>query len=378
MTRDEFQKKVEALATTGDARAIGQLIAILWGPNTSEERTMAMQALTRIDPCWMKSEAARNALPEVLARALDSRGSCASERARALRTLELIDPQLGSTSKTKASVPLLVIALTNTDFITRMLAARALGEIGDVAALEPLSFALRDREFSVRQAADTAMNKIDPQWRARPGVGAAAVLASQKAAKDNAPEDRRAALEMLGKTGGNEAIEELILALKDEDRWVRSTAIDSLGRVKNERAVTPLVAMLSQVDHRQSAAFALERIGSRKAIPDLVVALTYENPLDIHGHITEALTKALYGIDSHWWMTDEAQTGVDSLVAIIREPSSSSWQTTSVPQPLGATRVLLMIAELGCKKAAAAWESLKRDGNNWVKTVLEKRGKYGP
>jgi len=55
----------------------------------------------------------------------------------------------------------------------------------------------------------------------------------------------------------------LIHALKDEDRYLRCGAADSLGKIGDERAVKPLINSLKDKDSyiRLEAAGALDRIG---------------------------------------------------------------------------------------------------------------------
>jgi twitching motility protein PilT len=57
--------------------------------------------------------------------------------------------------------------------------------------------------------------------------------------------------------------------LKDDDWWLRITAADSLGRLKDERAVPYLVAALDDHDTRWGAIDALAQIGSPTALKPL-------------------------------------------------------------------------------------------------------------
>ena len=57
--------------------------------------------------------------------------------------------------------------------------------------------------------------------------------------------------------------------LKDDDWWLRITAADSLGRLKDERAVPHLVAALDDHDTRWAAIDALALIGSPTALKPL-------------------------------------------------------------------------------------------------------------
>jgi len=78
---------------------------------------------------------------------------------------------------------------------------------------------------------------------------------------------------------GQPAAEYLIMALKDEDRWVRYVAADALANIGSTAAVTPLIALLKdqEQDVRFAAASALGKIGDKKAIPELQMTVQHDN-----------------------------------------------------------------------------------------------------
>lgn len=92
-------------------------------------------------------------------------------------------------------------------------AARALGELGDSRAVEPLITALKDENAHVRRRATWA----------------------------------------LGELGDPRAVEPLRVALKDEDETVRADAATALEKLGNARAVEPLRAALEDEDSRKPA-----------------------------------------------------------------------------------------------------------------------------
>ncbi len=71
------------------------------------------------------------------------------------------------------------------------------------------------------------------------------------------------ALEHLGKP----AVDYLVYALKDEDKWVRYAAADALGNIGDQCTVDPLIDLLTDKDQdvRFVAADALGRLGNPKA-----------------------------------------------------------------------------------------------------------------
>ncbi|HTY14555.1 MAG TPA: HEAT repeat domain-containing protein [Methanoregulaceae archaeon] len=129
-------------------------------------------------------------------------------------------------------------ALQSTDEDAREEAVRALGELNDPRAVNPLILALKDENRYVR----------------------------------------REAAKSLGRIGDEKAIPALIEALKDEDRYGREGAAEGLAEMK-EKAFSPLLHSLSNNDWhvRMGALIALRIIGDRNAIPKIIDALQDEN-----------------------------------------------------------------------------------------------------
>jgi HEAT repeat protein len=71
------------------------------------------------------------------------------------------------------------------------------------------------------------------------------------------------ALESMGKP----AVEYLVHALKDDNKWVRFTAADALGNIGDPRSVDHLIGMLNDEDQdvRFATAEALGKLGDPKA-----------------------------------------------------------------------------------------------------------------
>jgi HEAT repeat protein len=78
---------------------------------------------------------------------------------------------------------------------------------------------------------------------------------------------------------GPPATDFLIIALKDEDRWVRYLAADALANIGATKSVDSLIALLKDQDQdvRFKAAAALGKIGDRKAIKELQSVLKTDN-----------------------------------------------------------------------------------------------------
>ena len=73
-------------------------------------------------------------------------------------------------------------------------------------------------------------------------------------------------------------VKPVIRLLGEKDWWSRIIAMDLLGRLKDERAVDPLVACLSDPDVRWSAVEALSRIGSPRALGPIAKLLGDKTP----------------------------------------------------------------------------------------------------
>jgi HEAT repeat protein len=165
----------------------------------------------------------------------------------------------------------LILALKNRDPKIQYDAAEALGEVGDSRAVEPLVTALKNDEFSgVRWKAAEALSKL----------GSPAVPALIGALRHDDDDVRWKAAIALGEIGDPQAIEPLILLLCDEDRFVKSHAALALGSI-GEPAINPLLRALREGDGnlRWGAAIALGKIRDPRAIEPLIRALAdkYEN-----------------------------------------------------------------------------------------------------
>lgn len=81
---------------------------------------------------------------------------------------------------------------------------------------------------------------------------------------------------------GKKSVPHLIRLLKEEDTFIRISAMSSLGRIKDERAVAPLINILQNDkndDVRISATTVLGHLGDAEAVPALKEALTDNNKM---------------------------------------------------------------------------------------------------
>src|ERR1017187_6662771 len=176
--------------------------------------------------------------------------------------------------------------------------AKALGDLGP-PALEPLMAALRDKDLS--GYAGEGLVQLG-----RPAVDPLiAMLNNTDAGAD--PGLRERAAELLGEVGDTRAVEPLIATLKDnsppakgpvpldaygvplphptEGDGLREQSARALGKIKDPRADGPLIAAMEDSDERvhQIAAHALGEINDPQAVNFLLKALREHNTEVIAG-----------------------------------------------------------------------------------------------
>jgi HEAT repeat protein len=196
------------------------------------------------------------------------------------------------------AVPALIAALSDKTAprLVRSNAAYALGRIGGEAArpaARPLADALTDAAapVEVRRSAADALGALK-------NGAAEGVPALGKALKDPAVVVRRAAVTALGKVGtaAREALSALVEASRDEDKFVRSQAYFVLGGLPDDASeIVPVLVngMKDQfLDVRLAAIEALGRLGpaAKAAVPALQAA-TRDAQSAIRDAASEALKK---------------------------------------------------------------------------------------
>lgn len=157
---------------------------------------------------------------------------------------------------------LIKLLATQSDATTRQMAARALGQLRDPQAVQPLFTALHDSEAQVRKDAAWALGQLGSFQAVQPLI---ATL------KDKDTEVHNAAAWALGQIGDPEAIVPLIDALKHWEEDVREAAFWSLGQIgSNLRDDTHRMQMIDYLtqmlldEHppmRQTAAATLDQVG---------------------------------------------------------------------------------------------------------------------
>jgi HEAT repeat protein len=173
--------------------------------------------------------------------------------------------------RNEKDIPGLIKALGHTDLDVQYMAVEALGDLKDPAAIPPLVDLLsKDQYSAVRWKSAEALAKIG-----KDSVEPLIVLLG------HLDEDVRwKAAIALGEIGDVRAIGPLIVLLCDQDRYVKGRVAVALGMI-GQPAVSPLIRALSEGDGslRWGAAIALGRIRDPRAIAPLVRALgdKYDN-----------------------------------------------------------------------------------------------------
>ncbi|MHA1578780.1 MAG: HEAT repeat domain-containing protein [Candidatus Freyarchaeota archaeon] len=110
-------------------------------------------------------------------------------------------------------------------------AARALGEMGDLRAVEPLMEAVKDENRDVRWAAARALGELKDLRAVEPLI---------QALKDEGSDVRKAAIWALGELGDVGAVELLIEVLRNDIWGLRLEAARALAKIGDARAIEPL------------------------------------------------------------------------------------------------------------------------------------------
>jgi len=101
---------------------------------------------------------------------------------------------------------------------------------------------------------------------------------------------RTAALVLAEKFNDPRLVGPVCKMLNDEDWWLRISACDTLGRLKDERAVPHLVQALQHEEVRWAAIDALAQIGSTKALKPLAMLLR-DKRKEVRGEVVRAFAR---------------------------------------------------------------------------------------
>jgi len=141
----------------------------------------------------------------------------------------------------------------------RVWAARILGSIGDLAAVEPLVNRLRDRQEQLRVAAADALGAFKDRRALQP--------LTQVMLRDPAPQVRAHAAAAVGQIAGDQAASVLIAAFSDPDFATRLRAIEAFESMHlTDTSALERALNDSNAEVRKRAAVALDRTGHLERI----------------------------------------------------------------------------------------------------------------
>jgi len=300
----ERQGIIEALGAIGDPAAVKALISILASDAEPLECKAAADALAKIgspslDPLIgllaSEDKNRRRWAAYALGRIKDSRAmNPLIERLEDPRSdvRQAVARALGELGNPGAAKPLMKIA-AGRDPETRRAAVEALGILGSAESLDVLGSAALDTNEPLQLAAIQALKNIGGlkaggkvRFALETGKkavreAAAAALASMRFESDSA-NDRAAGAVLRGDFAaalreGPAAADALVSALKSRDASHRLKAVCTLGSLRSEQVVPPLLAALDDYDRavQDAAAAALSGIGTA-AVSGLAALLESE------------------------------------------------------------------------------------------------------
>jgi HEAT repeat protein len=149
---------------------------------------------------------------------------------------------LGKLAAGQALAPLMV-ATQDTDASVRLKSVYALGQLGDIRAIEAIIERLDDPVQDV-------------QWTAREileGFGQEALPDLIHALTSESMQVRELAASLLGDIADNSAVDPLIAAVETENWQVRFAIVEALGKIGDVRALPVVKRMADDPDHRVRA-----------------------------------------------------------------------------------------------------------------------------
>jgi HEAT repeat protein len=238
---------VNSLKQIGDEHATKLLITVLKDKNT-DVRISAASALGQIG-----GGHAAMALIDALN---DKNAKVRESVTYALRKID--DDAIAEISET--AVERLIAALKDPVSDIRKVMVRALGQMGDDRALEPLVEALQDESNEVRQSAALALEKLN--WNPdKSGTGAHFWIAKQQWDK---------CVEI-----GSPAVEPLISMLRHPHENVRHSVVNALVQIGKDRTLDALYLASKNKNEiiRRNAVYTLVKMGEDRIVRDLIELL---------------------------------------------------------------------------------------------------------
>jgi HEAT repeat protein len=259
---------VLAIGIIGNSQAVQPLIKVL-----KED----LHGSIRKEAAWALGVIGESRSLQALTEALNDSDSSVREQAA---------ESLGMIANSQA-VQVLTDALNHSDNFVMVQAARALGKLGDLQAIDLLIAALNHSNNYVKVRAEEALSEM--------GNVQQVMQQLIKTLNDFRSPIRYAVARVLGKIGNAQALEALIAALNNSNKWdrIRCSVILALGKIANPQAVKALTPFLhdSESDIRTDAAMVLGDTGASQAVEVLREAIQECYDFVKRWRLAEALAK---------------------------------------------------------------------------------------
>ncbi|GMT42914.1 MAG: hypothetical protein IEMM0002_1325 [bacterium] len=270
--RDLKKTAINILMGIGGSKAATHIIELIKSPDWWARRR-AVEALSKLKV----SESAQPLLDQ-----LDK------ERDPKIK-IEIIKTlgEVGDAQSAKRILP----QLKDGDMIVRQMVIEAMGKTADASIVGEVIELMKDAEVNVRRAGAEILDKVkDPRaieillkalkdndwWVREIATDALADIKTgginKKVIKLFKSEDentRRSAVEYFNRSPDPMAFDSLIGVLRDKDWWVREKAVQTLGKIGDERAIEPILELVDDPEVRWVVPCALGEIGGDKAVMHL-------------------------------------------------------------------------------------------------------------
>lgn len=256
-------------------------------------RITAVRALAWLD--LGKAENGKSFEPLLKALLNENKDIKLSIRVRNLRVQVEAAKALGQLGDLRAVEPL-INALQDDFYLVRASAAWALGELGDNRAVNPLLELYNDKNETIKLTAVSSLVNIDEQkgcdlliemllrpkkdynqawldiWIARKLVEMKSVAIDPLISELNNEESHSKVIGILGMMKDKRAVDHIVKWLHNKYKFNRKCAAWSLGEIGDEQAVPYLIEALEDknANVRKNAAWALGKIGDSRAVEALI------------------------------------------------------------------------------------------------------------
>ena len=256
-------------------------------------RYRTVQALSDLDPEWRDRVAAEETRQHF-------RGLLGAGDTDARRQAAQVLGEIGD----RRALPSLLAAANDPSRDVRYAVIQALGEIGDETATPVLVEALKSRDPGIVSAVALALGNLGDSWAVGPLT---AVLTNPDT---SVQVFRLGAVQTLGALKSETSVKPLVGMLGDRDEGMKIACVEALGGIRNREAVAPLVGLLSDrsAEVRLAAVKALGDIGDPAAVDSLIAVMRTGRIWARH------VVPALNRIDSEWRTRESARKVVADLV----------------------------------------------------------------